>query len=194
MQFYRTRTHLSYPEKLLLVSEKQIVNKARDNQIEEQPIANDQTLTSAHTPHLCDLLFDRGRSCGGRGRDRNNDRGGGDRSTDLLGVGRGDFFKVCQDCSGSGSSSGSRCGSRNYSAQRGDDHTIDFSGEDSGGKFDGLDVDGLQLITRSNIGSGGTTGSRAGQSGEVDRGGHSVEDRLGDGGSSGRLSNVLGTN
>lgn len=72
VQFYRTRTRLSYPEKLLLVSEKPIVNKAQGDQIEDQPIANDQTPTSAHAPHLCDLLFDRGRSCGGRGRDRNN--------------------------------------------------------------------------------------------------------------------------
>jgi len=58
---------------------------------------------------------------------------------------------VCQDCSGSGSGSGSGGGGggglndrSNHSAQRSDDYTINLSGENSGGEYDGPDLDAYQ--------------------------------------------------
>ena len=164
------------------MSEQEIVSEAQEDQTEGQPIASDQALATVQTPHLRNLLFSRdlrARGCDERSRSRDNHRGSSDCSTNVLGTDRSDFLEVGRD------GSDSRSDRSNHSAQRSDDHAIDFSGEDGGGEFDCLDIHALQLDGRSGIGGGGGR-IEGGQSSDIDRGGHSVEDRLGDGSSGGR--------
>lgn len=166
----------SQPWERLVVSEQEIVSEAQEDQTEGQPIASDQALATVQTPHLRNLLFSRdlrARGCDERSRSRDNHRGSSDCSTNVLGTGRSDLLEVGRD------------GSQDGSGSRSDDHAIDFSGEDGGGEFDCLDIYALQLDGRSGIGDGGGR-IEGGQSSDVDRGGHSVEDRLGDGSSGGR--------
>jgi hypothetical protein len=177
----------------LVVSEKEIVSDAQKNHTEGQPIASDQVLTPVQSPHLRNVLLDRdvrSRGSDARSRGRNNHRSGSDCGTDVLG--RSDFQKVSRD----GGSDWSRGDRSNYSAQRSNDHTINLSRVDSGSELNGLDEDALQLDRRSIIGDCARTRSRtmrreAGQSGEIDRGGHGVEDRLGDGSSGGGKGDIL---
>jgi hypothetical protein len=176
----------SQPWERLVVSEQEIVSEAQEDQTEGQPIASDQALATVQTPHLRNLLFSRDLRARGReerSRSRDNHRGSSDCSTNVLSTGRSDFLEVGRD--GSQDGSGSRSDRSNHSAQRSDDHAIDLSGEDGGGEFDCLDIHALQLDGRSGIGGGGGR-IEGGQSSDVDRGGHSVEDCLGDGSSGGR--------
>lgn len=179
-----------HTRKCLVVSEEEVVSHSQDNHTEDQPAASLHTLTAIQTPHLRDVLFDGDagtRSSGARCGGRDNHRGRGDGCSNVLGRGRSDFLELC----------GGRGNRSNDSAQRGDDHTIDLSGEDSGSEFDGLYSHALKLKRRIILSRGGRSKGRtmrrkAGQSGDVDRGGHDVEDRLRDCSSSGGMGDVLG--